>query len=222
MTYSAQIYLSSTPSTSTSARLSVLPLDRPLPRAPHLVAPERASTGDFIGLCGGIVNRPDLGHAPAILSEVAFRKGLINIENFYIDEMSNADSAVFKEITAVPFGGFDHHLIARRAQMVAEGRPYQIHLFQFADAILYVHPSWLEGTWGHEPCHANMRPLLIMLEGARSMEDAERSLEKTKRLMKIFRSSLPPKVRARLNLRLGLPRAAEFFANGDASHAFVH
>jgi hypothetical protein len=57
-----------------------------------------------------------------------------------------------------------------------------------------VHPSWLEGTWGQELCRATMRALMIMLEGARSMEDAERSLEKTKRLMKIFRSALAPKV----------------------------
>jgi hypothetical protein len=221
MTYSSKICLPSTSFTSASARLSVLPLDKPLPRAPHLIAPERANTGDFIGVSGGIVHRPDLGHAPVILSEVAFRKGVINLENFYIDEMSNADAAVFKEITAVPFGGFDHHLIARQAQMVAEGRPYQIYLFQFSDAILYVHPSWLQGTWGHEPCHATMRPLMMMLEGARSMEDAERSFEKTKRLMKVFRSALPPKVRVSRNRGLELPRADDFFATGDASHAFV-
>ncbi|MEI4263828.1 hypothetical protein [Roseovarius sp. D0-M9] len=105
--------------------------------------------------------------------------------------------------------------------MVAEGRPYQIYLFQFSDAILYVNLSWLQGTWGQEPCHAKMRPLMMMLEGARSMEDAERSLEKTKRLMKVFRSALPPKARASLNRHLDLPRADDFFANGDASHAFV-
>ncbi len=205
-------------STSASSRLSVLPLNRPVPRAPHLIAPERANTGDFIGVFGGITHRP--GCVPVILSEVAYRKGVINLENFFIDEMSNADAAVFKEITAVPFGGFDHHLIARQAQMVAEGRPYQIYLVQFADAILYVHPSWLQGTWGQEPCHATMRPLL-MLEGARSMEDAERSLEKTKRLMKVFRSALPPKVRAIRNRKLELPRTNDFFATGDASHTFV-
>jgi hypothetical protein len=88
-----------------------------------LVAPERAITGDFIGLCGGIVNRPDLGPAPAIVAEGAFRKDVINVENFYIDEMSNADATVFKEITAVSFGAVDHHLIGRQAQMVTEGLP---------------------------------------------------------------------------------------------------
>ena len=218
MTYSVKICPSST---SASSRLSVLPFGGPLPRAPHLIAPERANTGDFIGVFGGINYRPDLGYAPEILIEVAYRKGVINLENFYIDEMSNADAAVFKEITAVPFGGFDHHLIVRQAQMVAEGRPYQIYLVQFADAILYVHPSWLQGTWGQEPCHATMRPLMMMLEGARSMEDAERSLEKTKRLMKVFRSALPPKVRTIRNRKLELPRTNDFFATSDGSHTFV-
>lgn len=221
MTYSAKIRLSSASSTSPSPRLSVLPLDKPLPCAPHLSAPDRANTGDFIGVFGGITHRPDLGFAPGKVAEVAFRKGVTNVENSFIDEMSNADAAVFKEITAVPFGGFDHHLIVRQAQMVTERRPYQIHLVQFSDAILYVHPSWLQGTWGQEPCHATMRPLMMMLEGARSMEDAERSLEKTKRLMKVFQSALPPQVRATRNRGLELPRADDFFANGGAGHAFV-
>ena len=36
-------------SSSAAVRLSVLALAKPLPRAPHLIAPERANLGDFIG-----------------------------------------------------------------------------------------------------------------------------------------------------------------------------
>lgn len=56
---------------SATACLSALPLTGPLPQASHLVAPERASIGDFIGVFGGISYRPDLGFAPDMHIEVA-------------------------------------------------------------------------------------------------------------------------------------------------------
>lgn len=208
-------------SSSAAVRLSVLALAKPLPGAPHLIAPERANLGDFIGVFGSILHRCDLGLSPTLASEVAFRRGVTDLENFFIDEMSSADAATFEEITAVRYGGFNHHRIVRQAQMVAEGQPTHIYLAQFAEAILYVHPSWLDGTWGQEPCHRTMHPLMIMVEGARSMEEAERCLEQTKRLMKPFRSALPAKVRAIRKPRLALPRVEDFFATGDESHAFL-
>jgi len=206
---------------SAAARLSVAPLTGPLPRVPHLVAPERASIGDIIGVFGGITNQPDSAFAKKIHCEVAYRKGVIGTENAFIDEMSDADAAVFKEITAVPFCGIDHHLIVRQAKMVEPGQPFQIHLVQFADAILYVHPDWLHGTWGRQPGHGASRPLMIMLEGARSRAEAVQRLEKTKRYMKLFRSALPPAVRKSLNGRLELPRVDDFLASGGSDHAFV-
>lgn len=206
---------------SAAARLSVAPLTGPLPRVPHLVAPERASIGDIIGVFGGITNQPDSAFTKKIFCEVAYRKGVLEPENAFIDEMSDADAAVFKEITAVPFCGIDHHLIVRQAKMVEPEQPYQIHLVQFADAILYVHPDWLHGKWSRQPGHRSSRPLMIMLEGARSRADAAQRLEKTKRYMKLLRSALPPAVRKSLNRRLELPRVNDFFASGGSDHAFV-
>lgn len=204
-----------------TARLSVLPLSGALPQAPRLVAPERANTGDFIGVFGGICHRPDLGLAPEVRIEVAYKKGVLEPENYFIDEMSDTDAAVFQEITAVPFCGFDQHRIVRQANMVEEGQPYQIHLLQFVDAILYVHPHWLQGIWGLEGGHKASRPLMMMLEGAQSREEAARCLEKTKRYMKLFRSAPPPRVRSTLNRGLELPSPEDFFASGGADHAFI-
>lgn len=142
---------------SAPARLSVAPLTDPLPRVPHLVAPERASIGDFIGVFGGIINQSASASTKQVFCEVAYRKGVLEPENAFIDEMSDADAAVFEEITAVPFCGIDHHLIVRQARMVEPGEPFQIHLVQFADAILYVHPDWLYGNWGRQPGHGASR-----------------------------------------------------------------
>ncbi len=206
---------------SATARLSVAPLAGPLPRVPHLVAPERASIGDIIGVFGGITNQPDAAFAKKLHCEVAYRKGVLEPENAFIDEMSDADAAVFKEITAVPFCGIDHHLIVRQAKMVEPGQPFQIHLVQFADAILYVHPDWLHGHWGLQPGHGASRPLMIMLEGAKSRAEAAQRLEKTKRYMKLFRSALPPAVGTSLNRRLEMPRVDDFLASGGSDHAFV-
>ncbi len=206
---------------ATRARLSALPLAGPMPQIPYLVAPERASRGDFIGVFGGISYRPDLGLKAEIHTEVAWKKGVLEPENLFIDEMSDADAEIFQRITAVPFGGFDHHRIVRQAKMVEKGQPFQIYLVQFADAILYAHPDWLQGFWGQEPYHAASRPLMMMLQGASYPEEATRRLEKTKRYMKLFRSALPARVRSALNLRLELPRADDFLASGGADHAFV-
>ncbi len=208
-------------SSPTTARLSVLPLAGALPQAPHLVAPERAETGDFVGVFGGICHRPDLGFAPETHIEMAYKKGALQTENHFIDEMSDADAAAFKEITAVPFCGFDHHRIVRQAKMVVQGQPYQIHLVQFADAILYVHPHWIQGIWGLQSGHKACRPLMMMLEGARSHEEAAHCVEKTKRYMKLFRSALPPEVRSTRTRRLKLPRTEDCFTSGGTDHAFV-
>tara|TARA_Y100000815_G_scaffold272440_2_gene301374 strand:+ start:618 stop:1262 length:645 start_codon:yes stop_codon:yes gene_type:complete len=206
---------------SSAARLSVTPLTGPLPRVPHLVAPEHASIGDIIGVFGGITNQPDSACTKQIFCEVAYRKGVLEPENAFIDEMSDADAAVFKEITAVPFCGIDHDRIVRQARMDEPGQPFQIHLVQFADALIYVHPDWLHGTWGRQPGHGTSRPLMIMLEGARSQAEAAQRLEKTKRYMKLFRSALPPAVRTSQNRRLELPRVDDFLASGGSNHAFV-
>lgn len=209
------------PTSSASARLSAIPLTRPLPQPPHLVAPEQASPGDFIGVFGGITHRPDLGLMPQTIIEVVYQQGLLGAENRFIDELSGADAATFREVTAVPFGGVDHHTIVRQAKMVEEKGPYQIHLVQFSDAIIYVHPRWFQGILGQRSDQDPQRPLMIMMEGARSMKDASRCAEKTKRYMEVFRKALPAKVRATLNLRLELPRPEDFLVNGDADHAFV-
>lgn len=209
------------PTSTARARLSVAPLARTLPRPPHLVAPEQARLGDFIGIFGGINFRPDLGREPEMYTEVAFKRGVLGTENYFLDELSDADAARFTEITAVPYVGMDHHRIVRQASMVQEAQPYQIHLVQFTDAILYVHPRWLQGIWGQEPDQDSHRPLIMMLEGARSMRDAARCLEKTQCYMKVFCAALPAKVRSTLNLGLDLPPVEDFFASGDADHAFV-
>lgn len=206
---------------ATRARLSALPLARPMPRAPHLVPPEHASIGDFIGVFGGICHRSDLGQTAATHIEVAYRKDVLGPKDLFIDEMSDADAAIFQRITAVPFGGLDHHRIVRQAHMVEEGRPYQIHLVQFADAILYAHPDWLQGIWGQKPVHAASRPLMMMMEGATAPDEAARCLEKSRKYMKLFRSALPARIRSALNLRLDLPRPEDFLANGGADHSFV-
>lgn len=205
---------------TTRARLSALPLARPMPRTPHLIAPERARRGDFIGVFGGVCYRPDFGLKEATHIEVAFKKGVLKPENLFIDEMSAADAKVFRKITAVPFGGFDHHRIVRQANMVEKTQPYQIHLVQFADAILYAHPDWLQGVWGKKPAHTESRPLMMMLKGARSPEEAKRCLERTKRYMRLFCSALPP-VRSPLNLYLEMPNVDDFLAAGGDDHAFV-
>lgn len=206
---------------SAAPRLSVAPLTGPLPRTSYLVAPERAGIGDIIGVFGGITNQPESAFANNTHCEVAYRKGVHEPEIAFIDEMSDADAEVFREITAVPFCGIDHHLIVRQAKMVEAGQPFQIHLVQFADAILYVHPDWLQGTWGRQPGHGASRPLVIMLEGAKSRAEAAQRLEKTKRYMKLFLSALPPAVRTSLNRRLDLPRANDFLASGGSDHTFV-
>ncbi|KRS16922.1 hypothetical protein [Roseovarius indicus] len=111
--------------------------------------------------------------------KVVLKTGVLEPENFFIDEMSGAEGAVFKEITAVQFGGPNQHRIARQSKMVEEGQTYQIHLVQFADAILYVHPDWLHGAWRSQASHASSRPLMMILEGAHSTEEAARCLNKT-------------------------------------------
>lgn len=209
------------PTSSASARLSAIPLTRPLPQPPHLVAPGQASLGDFIGVFGGITYRPDLGLEPQTIIEVVYKQGLLGAENRFIDELSDADAATFKQVTAIPFGGVDHHTIVRQAKMVEEKGPYQIHLVQFSDAIIYAHPRWFQGIPGQRPDLDPQRPLLIMMEGVCSTEEASRCLEKTKKYMKIFKKALPAKVRAALNPRLELPRPEDFLVNGDADYTFV-
>lgn len=199
----------------TRARLSVIPLTASLPKTPHLVPHGSAMIGDFIGVFGGIYYDPDRTPAPETHIEVAYKKGVLEPENFFVDEMSDVDAATFREIVAIPFGGLDHDLIVRQGKMVEEDEPYQIHLVQFAEAILYVHPDWLQGTWGHN----RSRPLMMMMEGAKSPEEAARCLEKTKRHMKLFRAALPANIRAGLNLKL--PHLNDFHVNGGPTHAYV-
>lgn len=204
-----------------AARLFVLPLTHALPPVAHLVAPEHANIGDFIGVFGGVSHHPDPGVAREMTIEVAYRKGVLEPENHFIDEMSATDSAKFKEITAVPFFGFNHHLIVRQANMIEEGQPSHVHLVQFADAVLYVHPDWLQGIWGLEDSHKSSRPLMMMLKGAQSREDAAHRFVKTTRYLELFRSALPRHVRSKLNLHLALPVLDDFYASGAADHAFV-
>lgn len=199
-------------SSTATTDLFVLPLPAPLPPAPRLIAPERANIGDFIGVFGGITHRRAPTFKKKTHIEVAYTRGLIEPENAFIDEMSDADAAAFKEIAALPFGGLDHHRIVRQVRMVEDGQPYQIHLAQFADAILYVHPHWLGGIWGLQYGHEAIHPLVMMLKGASSHEEAARCLEKARRYMKLFRSALPPTVRSMLPPHLKFPDAQEFFA----------
>lgn len=100
------------------ARLSFLPLAQPLPTHRHLVAPEQASCGDFIGIFGGVSHRPDLGLKPEL----------------FIDALSAAEEKRMKEITATPFAGIDPHRVVQQAFMAEKNHLYRIYLAQFSDA----------------------------------------------------------------------------------------
>ena len=175
------------------ARLSFLPLAQPLPTHRHLVAPEQAPCGDFIGIFGGVSHRPDLGLKPEL----------------FIDALSAAEEKRMKEITATPFAGIDHHRIVQQALMAEKNRPYPIYLDQFSEAILYAHSTWLQGLWGQNPARDPRRPLLLMMEGASTEKAAEHCLEKTKHDLKTFHLALPAQLQSNLNLHLALPHVED-------------
>jgi len=202
------------------ARLSALPLTGPLPHTPHLVQPESARPGDLIGVFGGIHNSTGQSFNTLSTIEVAYQQGALEPEVIFDDQLSVFNAAAFREITAVPFAGLNHHRIVHQARMVEKWTPYTIHLVQFADALLYVHPHWIHGIWGWREDHSELCPLVILMESAKSREEGERCIEKAMRYIGLFHSLLPQYERASVHMNIERPRPEDFFCH-DAEHDSV-